>query len=208
MLLGGESHVEPSNNANATVPIPFVVLDAHLQRFEVTSELVPLPSIPISNSRSGIHSISLNYFDGALRYWFGPHRFAVGIGETLWNQQTEYLYVPVQYDASRGAGARYEAGVSLPLGHRNYVETILAASPSIHARLSYTFGSPGYAASPVSEEEAQTDIQAAFVAPARRWTLKYGVRYLNMTAKFDDGSFADANHVTGVFVTALYSVHP
>ena len=103
---------------------------------------MPLPSIPIADSRTGIHSIQLvNYFDGTVRYWTGGRQqWCLGIGQTLWNQQTEYLSVPVQYDASRGAGMRYEIGNMIPVFKRDHIETIVGASPSIHARLSYTFG--------------------------------------------------------------------
>lgn len=207
VLFGNEGHVESSNNANATDPIPFAVLDARFKRFEVQGELVPLPAIPVANSAYGIHSIKLNYFDGTVRYWTGGRQqWCLGIGQTLWNQQTEYLYTPIVYDASRGAGTRYEIGSSMPVFSRDAIETIIGASPTIHARLSYTFGSPGYAVSPVSEQESQVDVQVALVQPAGRWRFKYGVRYMNMTAKFDNGSFADANHVVGVFVTALYAL--
>ncbi len=101
---------------------------------------------------------------------------------------------------------RYEIGSLIPVFKRDHIETIVGASPSIHARLSYTFGSPGFAAPPVSEVESQVDVKVALVQPAGRWRFAYGVRYMNMTAKFDDGSFADANHVAGVFVSALYAL--
>ncbi len=207
ILFGNEGHVEPGNNANANDPIPFAVLDARVKHFEIQGELVPLPSIPIADSSTGIHSIQLNYFDGTVRYWTGGRQqWCLGIGQTLWNQQTEYLSVPVQYDASRGAGMRYEIGNMIPVFKRDHIETIVGASPSIHARLSYTFGSPGFAAPPVSEVESQVDVKVALVQPAGRWRFAYGVRYMNMTAKFDDGSFADANHVAGVFISALYAL--
>jgi hypothetical protein len=206
LLSGNEAHVEQANNASVNYPVPFAVLDARFKRIEVSGELVPLPTIPISNTTSGIHNLTLSYFDGTMRYWTGGRQpWCLGIGETLWNQQTSYLYSPTQYDASRGAGARYELGNAIPVFKHDYVETIIAASPTIHARLSYTYGSPGYASSPVSEQESQVDLQIALVEPAGRWRFKYGVRYMNMTAKFDDGSFADANHVAGVFVTGLYA---
>jgi hypothetical protein len=116
--------------------------------------------------------------DGSVRYWVAPNRWALGIGETLWNLQTEYLYTPVAYDASRGAGARYE------------------------------LGAPGYWSAPISEQEAQVDVQVAVVQSIKRWRLKYGLRYTNLTAKFPNGSFADANHIAGLFVAGLYDIRP
>jgi hypothetical protein len=204
VVAGTENHVEPGNNANANLPIPFAVLDARFKRVEVTGEWVP-PMTASSNSTVGIHSIRLSYFDGSVRYWLGNRvSWGVGLGQTLWNQQTEYLYYPGQYDASRGVGMRYELGNAMPVFKRDQIETILAVSPTMHATLSYTFGLPGYAAPPVSEQASQTDVQVALVQPTRRWRFKYGVRYLNMSAKFDNGSFADANHVVGLFVSALH----
>jgi hypothetical protein len=204
IFVGSENHTELDNNVAARIPIPFVVLDARLKRFQITGELVP-PLTASTNSVAGIHSVQLSYLDGSARYWIGGRiRWCVGLGQTLWNQRTEYIETPIQYDASRGAGARFEVGNEVPVLRRDSIETILAVSPKIHATLSYTFGSLGYAEQPVSEQEAQVDTQVALVQPAGTWKFKYGVRYLNMTAKFDDGSFADANHVVGLFVTALY----
>jgi hypothetical protein len=60
----------------------------------------------------------------------------------------------------------------------------------------------------LSEQEAQTGVQITLLQPAGHWKFRYGIRYLNMTAKYNDGSFADANHVFGIFVTALHRFHP
>lgn len=139
---GNEAHVESNNNASVWYPIPLAVLDAHVNRFEITGEWLPLPSIPISNSTNGIRSITLNYLDGSVRYWVSPNRWALGIGETLWNPQTEYLSNPVVYDASRGSGARYEIVNSIPLHTGVALQTSVAAAPTIHALLSYTYGVP------------------------------------------------------------------
>ena len=134
-----KQHIETGNNASVYSPVPLAVLDAHVNRFEITGEWLPLPSIPISNNPNGIPSITLNYLDGSVRYWVAPNRWALGIGETLWNQQTEYLYMPVAYDASRGAGARYELVNSIPLRTGVALQTSVAAAPTIHAILSYTY---------------------------------------------------------------------
>ncbi|MGB6060921.1 MAG: hypothetical protein WBG27_04395 [Candidatus Aquilonibacter sp.] len=205
---GNETHIETGNNASVYSPVPLAVLDAHVNRFEITGEWLPLPSIPISNNPNGIHSITLNYLDGSVRYWVAPNRWALGIGETLWNQQTEYLYMPVAYDASRGAGARYELVNSIPLRTGVALQTSVAAAPTIHAILSYTYGAPGYWSAPISEQEAQVDVQVAVVQSVKRWRLKYGLRYTNLTAKFPNGSFADANHIAGLFVAGLYDIRP
>ncbi|MGA8841818.1 MAG: hypothetical protein WB491_15120 [Candidatus Aquilonibacter sp.] len=205
---GNEAHVESNNNASVYYPVPLAVLDAHLNRFEITGEWLPLPSIPLSTSPNGIHSITLNYLDGSVRYWVAPNRWAFGIGETLWNQQTEYLYTPVVYDASRGVGARYEIVNSIPLHTGVALQTSVAAAPTIHAILSYTYGTPGYSSAPISEQESQIDVQVAVVQSIKRWRLKYGLRYMNLTAKFANGSFADANHIAGLFVAGLYDIRP
>ncbi len=206
-LFGNEGHVEPGNNARVNYPVPFGVADVTFAHVEISGELVPLPSIPISSAPTGIHSITLSYFDGSVRYWLPGDRWALGIGETLWNQQTEYLGAPHQYDASRGAGARYEIANRIPLGSGNAIESILATSPAIHAELSYAYNEPGYVTAPVPEREAQVDAQVAFVRATGHWRIKFGARYMNMTATFPDGSFADANHVAGLFATALYALH-
>jgi hypothetical protein len=205
---GNEAHVESGNNASVNYPVPLAVLDAHLNRFEITGEWLPLPSIPISNNPNGIHRITLTYLDGSVRYWVSPNRWAFGIGETLWTQQTEYLSTPVVYDASRGVGARYELVNSIPLRTGVALQTSVAAAPTIHALLSYTYAAPGYWSPPVSEQEVQVDVQVAVVQSIKRWRLKYGLRYMNLTADFPNGSFADANHIAGLFVAALYDIRP
>jgi hypothetical protein len=206
IIEGTEGHVETSNNANVHYPVPLITLEAKSNRFELSAEWLPLPSIPISNYSSGIHSIALSYFDGSARYWISPRRWALGIGETLWNQQTEYLGTPTVYDASRGVGPRYEVVNGIPL-RKMTLRTVVAIAPRIHARLTYTFNAPGYALDPISEQESQVDVQTALEQRFNRWRVRYGIRYMNLTAKYDDGSFADANHVAGLFVAGFYDVN-
>jgi 2-polyprenyl-6-methoxyphenol hydroxylase-like FAD-dependent oxidoreductase len=178
--------------------------------FEITGEsLFPLGSIPIGNAGSGIQSANLSYADATARYWFRPGRWAIGVGETLWNQQTKYLntVAPVELDASRGAGVRYELVNEMPMGVGS-IRLVAAADPRIHARLSWTF-QPPIVRRPVSEQESQIDVSASYLRPlGRRWTIDSGLRYLNLAAKYDDGAFAGANHVTGAFATVLWTVAP
>lgn len=204
-------HVESggANRASSLGFIPLADLDARVHNVEIHGEWTgPLPSVGIASGPTGIQSIRLNYFDAAARYWVNP-RIGVGIGQLLWNQQTTYNDIgptATEYDASRGAGMRYEVLGNVPW-HGGYFQATVAAMPHIHALLSWTFDPGTIVRAPQSEQEAQVDSSLTYYfAPHDRWQFSLGARYLNMTAKFDDGSFADANRVIGVAFKESYSL--
>ena len=202
------THVETNENTSSPAAVPLISLNATHQRFEIHSEWTgPLPSLKIGSGSFGLQSIKLDYFDGSIRYWVAPSRVAIGIGQLLWNQRTKYIDSPLltEYDASRGAGMRYEIVGDIPIGHGS-LESIVAVAPHIHARLSWTF-EPGFITRQgTSEQESEVDTSLGYVWRASRWRLGAGLRYINLTAKYDDGEFADANHVVGPYFKFDYSL--
>ncbi len=208
-LAGSAVHREPNeSSAASSAVIPLVEFEARSGRLQISGEsIVPLPALFIGNGPSGIQDIKLNYLAGTVRYWISP-RWAVGAGQTLWNQRTKYTntIAPVEYDASRDAGAQYELVHVMPL-RSGAVQASLAVDPRIHARLSWTFEPSSVTRSPVSEQEAQVDAAISYLRPINRHVrMETGVRYINLAAKYDNGEFADANHVAGVFVKVFYAL--
>jgi hypothetical protein len=205
-------HVESFGENRATAPgvVPFLDLDSHVRNLEIHAEWTgPLPPINIGSGSTGIQSIKLSYFDAAARYWIVPNRIAFGAGQLLWNQQTRYndvMPTATEFDASRGAGMRYEVLGNLPW-RGGYFQAAVAAMPRIHALLSWTFDPGTIVRTPTSEQEAQVDSSLTYYfAQHDRTQFSMGLRYLNMTAKFNDGSFADANRVIGVSFKESYFV--
>ena len=116
-------HTEQGGSARAPlVPAPVLSVSHRMRGFEIFAEgIPPLHSYPVGTNTLGIHSISLSYAQATTRYWNRSRTLGAGVGETLYNQQTDYLgwaspaFSNGQYDASRVAGARYEIVAALPL---------------------------------------------------------------------------------------------
>ena len=207
-------HVETGGTTNAPfIPAPVLNASTRLRQFEITAEgIPPLRSYPIGNNGLGIQNISLSYVEGSLRYWDKTGTFAAGIGETLYNQRTDYVSFSDsngsigQYDGSRVAGTRYELVARRPLRFGDTIEASLAVNPSLHGLVHWTDYDifrgrmhsfdlrPGY--------EAGSQVEAAlrFDHAVGPYTLRYGVRYLNYVAHFSNGNLADRNTFVMPFV--------
>jgi hypothetical protein len=200
-------HVEQNGIANAPlVPAPVLELSRRSRSLEVSAEgIPPLRSYAVGSNALGIRSIGLSYFQSSIRYWNKAGTFAAGVGETLYNQRTDYVIysssqlVTGQYDASRVVGARYEIVGRKPLGTQSGVELSLSVNPSLHGRMGWTDYQTfaGRLATlqlpPEWERGSQVQLVAQVDRRAGAFGLRYGIRYLNYIARFDDGTLADRN---------------
>lgn len=212
------THRESDGTVTAPlVPVPIVTASHRFGGcFEAAAEgLPPIGPIRIANNGLGMQDIALTYVDASLRYWNRTGTLGVGIGDTLYNQRTNFARMldathrGTELDHSRVAGTRYEILGRLPLGTHDEVRATLGVNPAMHGRYSYTvhvtngsrvtdFNSPDS-----WERASQVDADARFVHYARDYALSYGVRYLNYTAAYTQWPaprFADANSLLMPYV--------
>ena len=199
---------QDQNIATSLVPAPTLDLVYRNHRFEITTEFIPpVGEIPLSKQAEGIQSVRAMYLDGAARYYSANRRFGIGLGEIVWNQRTTYKDGPsvLEYDASRGVGARYEALAALP-AHGGPWEATVAVSPRVNAALSWTFVPATISIPPVYEQGAETDIAVGKRTIHRSGDFYIGARWINLSAKAGGGAFLDANWLVGLEFRYLWNV--
>lgn len=206
LLFVSGQHEEQNGSARASlVPAPLIEISHTSRRFEFLAEGIPPLRAPIGDNQLGIQDIQLSYVSGVVRYWNRRRTFAVGVGETLYNQQTNYAfgsYASVsngQLDASRVAGAQFEALGRIPAGGSDYVEISASVNPSLHGRMGWTNyetvqgATNTFALPPAWERGSEVLLGLERVHRFGRYEFSYGLRYLNYVARFDDGRLADRN---------------
>lgn len=202
------THREADGSAAAPlVPAPILTASHRVGCLEIAAEAVP-PIGPISfgNNGLGMKDIALTYVDAVARYWNPSHTIAVGAGDTLYNQRTDFLAATPSgekafADRSRVAGARYELTVRKSLRTGDFVQARIAVNPAMHGR--FTQSGP-----PVWEHASQVDADARFTHAFRQYAVSYGVRYLNYNAAFDgpflsQPQFADANSLVMPYIALV-----
>lgn len=218
--LNGTHGVHRESDGTATAPLipaPLVTASERFSRFELKAQgLPPIGPLRVANNGLGMQNVALTYADATLRYWNRRRTFALGIGETLYNQRTSVLLfrdpgglVGTEYDMSRVVGVRYEAVERIPVRAESFVELQLAADPRMHGRFTFERQTAfrgrtyGYTSKPYWEGASQIDASVRFVHRFGAYSLSYGVRYLNYTASFRQrgwSAFADANALVMPFV--------
>jgi len=190
------------------IPAPVLSLGAKHRRVEMVFEgLPPIGPIHVQSDGQGLSGVRLGYGYGSLRFWDSQEKVALGIGESLYVQRSVYTVDPFidQFDASRVVGGRYEIVGIERLGQTIRFVSSLAVNPRLHAVLTRTFGGPvGHffvAPPPNPESGAQVDISSRIERTRGRATIAFGLRYLNLSMKFDDGSLADRNVFVMPFVS-------
>jgi|SRR5579872_938344 len=212
------THRESDGTATAPlIPAPLLTASHSAQCWEVAAEgLPPIGPIPVGDNALGMQNVALTYADAVARYWNQSHTFAVGIGDTLYNQRTEFAREisptvrGTEVDSSRVVGTRYELTFRKALSLTNGLEARVAVDPAMHGRFSYTqteqngvvtFGP--YTSPPSWERASQVDADAHFIHRFGTYAVLYGVRYLNYTASYTDPfqpRFADANSLIMPYV--------
>jgi hypothetical protein len=220
------THEEASGRQRVPlVPVPMLDLRIPIKRFEIEVQGVP-PIGPVGYD-SGISLVSrttkFSYLLGMLRYHIPHSRFSVGIGETLYNQETVYrqtlpvpcllcpgtqMFTITEYNRSRVAGARYEIGYSVPVSKIQSLAFTAAVTPAMHAtiREELVFDDPlnpppSRINQSAPETGSQVDGQVYYTVHARAVDWLFGVRYLNYVAHFEsNGLLSDRNSLVLPFV--------
>ncbi len=192
------------------------------KRLRLRAEIVPpVGPLPLAQSSNGFElgqQPQVSYLTGEATYSFIHGRFEFGIGETVINQRTFYPPSPVT-QASRVVGARYLVRSRLYSSGSSRLEASLAVSPSMHA-VQYTmfpaqtgFGPGGkptvFPAFTANDPERASTVDAAlrWSVTHRRFTLSYGLRYINYAAAYSSsGRLADRNHLLMPFVGIAWTV--
>lgn len=217
VVLTHGTHIESSGAMNAPlVPAPIFVVRHTEGRWEfVADALPPIGAVPVANNGLGIKNISLTYDDAFVRYWNRRRTFAVGFGETLYNQRTMSLdwqsgpNYGDEYGQSRVAGARYELTQRIPLRLNTTLEFYVAADPSMHGRIVYEredfVNGRRYVgvAQPLWETASQIDTAVRIIRRYGPMTFSYGIRYIDYTALLNNRfyhGFADKNAFVMPFV--------
>ena len=202
MFGGNVLHRETGENASATTLAPLLTFDVRERALQIVAEGLPPVTVSHSSVTSGLESTNIAYDYGTLRYCVCSGEMGLRSRRNGVEPEIEILrntIAPVEFDSSRGAGPRYELVNSIPIA-KGSVQISLATNPRMHAQLSSTFEPPDIYAPRVSEQESQVDAAISYVRQvAPRWRIEEGIRYINMSARYDSGAFADGNRALGVF---------
>ncbi|HET9095523.1 MAG TPA: hypothetical protein VFN37_02580 [Candidatus Baltobacteraceae bacterium] len=207
-------HREEDGGVSALAPVPILTASHRSGCIEISAEgLPPVGPVGFTNNGLGMKDITLSYADAVARYWNPSHTVALGIGETLYNQRTDFLErfrggQQALIDRSRVAGTRYELVVRRALRTRDAAQVSIAVNPAMHGRYTQTQmpqGAPGwgFTTPPIWEHASQVDADARFTHAFGAYAISYGVRYLNYNAAFDSlwqPQFADANALVMPYV--------
>jgi hypothetical protein len=172
------------------IPVPLLEASAHVANVEFTAYgLPPTFAIPYSDAIQGSTALRLSIFDGTLRVWDPRHRFAVGAGETIYNQTTHYAVADVfaatggERQYSRIAGAHYEFVVRMPF-RAGTLETSLRYAPVLLGTQVSTYDTAPTRFDPERGEQIDGNIRYVHhIGPHMDAVL--GVRYVNFTAAYD-----------------------
>jgi hypothetical protein len=173
------------------IPVPLIEGDYRVSRLELIGYGLP-PTIPIpyTDAIQGSVALRLTILDATLRVWDGSNHFAIGAGETVYNQTTHYATAD-EYAASGGerqysriAGAHYEVAARFPLRAGRLEWSLRYAPVLLGTQVStYDDGAPSRF-DPERGQQIDGDIE--YVRPVgRRFEAVLGVRYVNFTAAYD-----------------------
>ena len=173
------------------LPVPLLEADGRFANFEIYAYgWAPPVSIPYSNAVQGQVALRLTILNATFRVWDGKHRFAVGIGKTVYNQTTHYaaadVYAPSgdEQQYSRIVGAHYEVDARMPY-RAGAIETYVSYAPVLLGTQvsAYGDGSPTRF-DPERGEQIEANVRY-LRAIGRHSFAELGVRYVNFTAAYD-----------------------
>jgi hypothetical protein len=184
-----------------------------IRRFAIFAEGVP-PIGPVSyaDGRGTTQATKISYMTLEGRWHLPGDRFTIGAGSTLVNQATFYSrFDPVSEQSSRVAGFRISAQARVENTLRATTDFTAAFSPSMHGIQHSYFRFPAISCTPTkgcrtftsaddSELASFVDLQAAHGRRFGHYTLRYGLRYINYSAKYPDGWAADRERLIMPFV--------
>jgi hypothetical protein len=173
------------------IPVPLLEASHRFSNFEILGYGLPaLVAIPYTNAVQGSVALRLSIFDATFRVWDPSGRFAVGVGETIYNQTTHYATADVfaasggERQYSRIAGAHYEVAVRFPF-RAGSLETSLRYAPVLLGTQVSTY-EDGTASRFDPERGEQIDGNVRYVHHiGKHMDAVLGVRYVNFTAAYD-----------------------
>ena len=173
------------------IPVPLLEASAHFSNFELTGYgLPPTIAIPYTDAIQGPTRLRLTILDGTFRVWDNGNHFAIGIGETIYNQTTHYAIADFfatsggEQQYSRLVGAHYEIAARFPFV-KGALETSLRYAPVMLGTQVSTYenGTPSRFD---HERGQQVDGNVRYVRHVGRHTdMIIGMRYVNFTAAYD-----------------------
>ena len=173
------------------VPLPLFEVSHKTGPFELTAfGLPPTIAVPYTDAIQGSTALRLTILDATLRVWTPGGRFAIGAGETVYNQTTHYAtaddFAPGggERQYSRVVGGHYEIATRLPFRHGTIEANLRYAPVLLGTQVStYDDGTPSRFD---PERGKQIDGGVRYLRPAgAHGEFVVGVRYLNYTAAYD-----------------------
>jgi hypothetical protein len=173
------------------IPVPLLEGSYTFSNFEITAYgLPPTIAIPYNDAIQGQVSLRLTIFDGTFRVWDAKHRFAAGVGETIYNQTTHYARADSfatsggERQYSRIAGGHYEVVFGMPF-RTGRVETSVSYAPALLGTQVSTY-EDGTQSRFDPERGEQIEGNIRYVRHmSRHADFLLGVRYVNFTAAYD-----------------------
>lgn len=224
VVLGRQQQSSQRTTSLPTVPVPMLWAAVPIKRFTIFAEGVP-PIGPVSyaDGRGTTQATKISYMAFEGRWKVDASRFALGVGSTVVNQATYYGFRdPVTEQASRVAGFRVSAVARLEQTLRADTDFSMAFSPSMHGvQRSYLRYATRVLCTPTaphiwtcsfvtdvndSELASLADIQVARRLHFGRYALRYGLRYINYSARYPNGMAADRERLIMPFVGMEYSI--
>ncbi|MGC8484089.1 MAG: hypothetical protein ACP5O6_00425 [Candidatus Baltobacteraceae bacterium] len=203
-------------------PVPALWVSHRIGRFALYGEAVSsLGPAPVTGGWTHLQSVSLSYLNFVLRYHLS-HAMTFGVGETLYNQQSTYysgfgtISPPPNFvylvsftdtERSRVVGARFELRDALHRSTRGRLTALFAVNPHMTANLGSRWSNrlsngASHTGSQFLEPEVGSQVDAAIENSVRerRYTLRYGLRYVNLLMKFPNGEVALQNALVAPFI--------
>lgn len=190
-------HVEPGVALNVPLlPLPVVDARVRVRDVELRAEaLPPIGPIAWNNSNVNIHTTRLGYASAVL-YYHLRGGFSAGAGGTVITQYSTFEPAPYGEpltQSGRVAGLRWAAMEQIPIARDTTVTATFADSPVMHAAVTSTFAPHTFPTMSNGETAALVDASVSAERQFGGTALEAGVRYLNYSARFDNGTLADRN---------------
>jgi len=180
------------NDTTTIAPIPVPILEGRIKSgpFEIEAFGLPaLVAVPHSDAIEGPTSTRLSIVDATARVYDPLHRYSVGVGETLYNQETAYVDgVEIagigQTQSSRVVGGHYELGYHIGVGNGR-LDAYAALAPEMRGAQITLYDDPLVHGRYNPELADQIDLNVRWerqLSPHR--SLFFGLRYINYTARY------------------------
>lgn len=212
-LLVSGTHVENGSTSTVSLaPAPILRVTTSEKRWalfaEFTSSFGHTPVSSTDSFSNGPSSIQASYLNAALRYRINAMT-AIGIGESIINQNSIYppigLFGESSAEASRLVGMRYEIRSKIYSTIHSRWHVDLAVNPHLSANLTQyepTNDADGDEGVRFSNPEVGSQVDAALSNRVRnrRYSLTYGIRYINLSMFFPYHRLADRDAVVIPFI--------